>query len=245
MRHSARVEALYAGGSLVAPADVRLERMFRARRLLPLSAFFAAYGYALAVGGMLEERAALYLSYGAKLDELATECRAQQLNAVAEELTGWLPKRSADHLTLFVLTCEHAEPAAGSDKSAAWHSKWRTLRDAQAEALMALARRALAEHQPSLAYQLVTETLRENPDHKLARRMLGYVRFRDAWHTPFAVKQLNAGKRWHDSFGWLPQGHVDRYERGERNYQGRWLAAEAEVALRHNLKPGFRSQSEP
>lgn len=109
---------------------------------------------------------------------------------------------------------------------------------------MALARRALAEHQPSLAYQLVTETLRENPDHKLARRMLGYVRFHDAWHTPFAVKQLNAGKRWHDRFGWLPQGHVARYEKGERYYQGRWLTAEAETALRQDFKRGWRIESE-
>ena len=40
---------------------------------------------------------------------------------------------------------------------------------------MGLARQAIAEHRPSLAVELVTEAVRENPDQKQARRMLGYV----------------------------------------------------------------------
>lgn len=209
------------------------------RRLLPLIVLFAAYGCALAMAGDLEaERSALYQSYGAKLDELAAECRVQKLDAAADELTAWLPKRSADHLTLFVLTTGDVMPAAERP------AKWRALRDQQAEALFALGRRAVEEHQPSLAYQLFTETVRENPDHKTARRMLGYVSFRDAWHTPFAVKQLQAGKVWSDKFGWLPKAHLERYEHGERYYQGRWMSAEAEAKLRQDLKRGWRIDSD-
>src|SRR5262249_17525633 len=38
--------------------------------------------------------------------------------------------------------------------------------------------------------------------------------------------------------------HVARYEKGERNYQGRWLPAAEEQALRSDLKRGWRVESE-
>lgn len=212
--------------------------MTRPRRLLLWIALIAACPCARAVAGDLEaERSALYASYGGKLGELAAECRAQQLDEVAAELTAWLPNRSPDHLTLFVL-------AADTRPSSEISAKWQTLRAAQAEALFALARRAVAEHRPSLAFQLLTETVRENPNHATARRMLGFVSFRDAWHTPFAVKQLQAGKTWSDKFGWLPRGHFERYENGERYYQSRWISAEAEAKLRGDIKRGWRIETD-
>ena len=67
-----------------------------------------------------------------------------------------------------------------------------------------------------MAIELITEAVRENPDHKQARRLLGYVRYRDAWHTPFEIRQLGANKVYHEKFGWLPKTHVARYEQGQR-----------------------------
>ncbi len=195
--------------------------------------------------GLDTERATLYANYAARLAKLAAECQQQQLATAAEELNAWLPARPADRLTLYVLPPTMAgEPATAEGASEPWRKQWQALRDAQADALMALAKRALSEHRPALAYELVIEAVRENADHKAARKLLGYVRFREAWHTPFEVRQLNAGKVWHDTFGWLPKAHVPRYERGERNYQGRWLSAEAEAALRQDVKRGWRVESD-
>ena len=61
--------------------------------------------------------------------------------------------------------------------------------------------------------------------------MLGFVKQRDAWRTPFEIRQLGAGKVWHDKFGWLPRAHVERYEQGQRYYAGRWMPAAEETAL--------------
>ncbi len=186
---------------------------------------------------------ALLASYAQRLDELAAWCRQRQLPEAAEELQAWLPPRAPDKLTLFVLPSALAKAAANDAAPAEWRTRWQQLRHAQAEALFALAEQAVQNHQPSLAVQLVTEAVRENPDHEAGRRILGYVRFRDGWYTPFKVKQLNAGKVWHDAFGWLPAAHVERYDRGQRYYLGRWMDADAEAKLRGDVQRGWRIDS--
>lgn len=190
-------------------------------------------------------RADLYTAYAANLEKLAAECHEQKHLEAAERLRSWLPERAADKLTLFVLPSAAIPPATEPNLDGEeWRNRWKLLRDEQAEALVKLARRAVAEHRPSLAVELVTEAVRENPDHKQARRMLGYVRYRDAWHTPFEVRQLSANKVFHEKFGWLPKSHVARYEQGQRYYQGRWMSADEEAALRTDVKRGWRVESE-
>ncbi|HEX3724875.1 MAG TPA: hypothetical protein VHV08_01475 [Pirellulales bacterium] len=189
------------------------------------------------------ERQTLYRDYRVKLDQLAAWCRERRMEGATDELQEWLPERKPDQWTLFVLS--KALDAIPSDESLSseWRQRWRVLREGQAEELFALARRALAEHQPSLAYELATETVRENPDHKQARRLLGYVKQRDQWRTPFEIRQLGSGKVWNDKFGWLPKSHVDRYEKGQRYYQGHWISAADEAAQRRDVKHGWRVDS--
>lgn len=190
-------------------------------------------------------RADLYAAYAARLEKLAAECQEQKQLEAAQRLRSWLPERAPDKLTLFVPPSAAApqspEPQADGQE---WRNRWQVLRDEQAEELVKLARQAVAEHRPSLAIELVTEAVRENPDHKQSRRLLGYVRFRDAWHTPFEVRQLSANKVYHEKFGWLPKSHVARYDKGQRYYQGRWMAAADEAALRTDVKRGWRVESE-
>src|SRR6185436_3173124 len=64
------------------------------------------------------------------------------------------------------------------------------------------------------------------------------------WHTPFELKQIGAGKVWHERFGWLPKSHVERYERGQRYYQNRWMSEAEEKSLRSNIKQGWRVESD-
>lgn len=193
------------------------------------------------------ERAALYADYSTQLAALAGECAAQQLPEAAAEVRAWLPQRAADQLTLFVIepagNVSKTGPGPGDDELPKWRQRWKTLRDAQADKLFALARRAVDERQPALVYELVTETVRENPDHKAARRMLGYVPYAGGWHTPFEVRQLSAGKVYHEQFGWLPKDHAQRYDAGERYYQGRWMPGAEETRLRGDMARGWRVES--
>jgi hypothetical protein len=191
---------------------------------------------------VIHARAKLYAAYSTKLDELAAWCGEQKFDDAVEALNAWLPRREPDRLTLFL------PPAGAADASPAempeWRKRWQDLRNAQAEALMKLARQAVEEKRTSLVYELVVEALRENPDHEQARAVLGYARFRGAWHTPFEIRQLRAGKVWHDKFGWLPEAHVVRYEKGERFALGRWMTADEETALRRDLARGWRVETE-
>lgn len=219
--------------------------MSRAKALVLLLAVLVGNGLARArAADVGEARTALVAGYAAKLKQLASSCQEQQLAAAAETLRAWLPERDPDQLTLFLLPS--AIPSNDRDTSgrAEWRTKWQALRDEQADALVPLAMRAAGEHHSSLAYELVTEAVRENPDHKQARRILGYARYRDAWHTPFEIRQLGASKVWHEKFGWLPKSRVERYEKGQRYYKGRWMSAEDEAALRADLEHGWRVESE-
>lgn len=191
---------------------------------------------------IVKTRAALYGEYAEKLDQLAAACEKQNLSDAARTLKDWLPKREPNQLTLFLLS-----PLGASDQltlaKSGWQKEWQTLRDHQADELFALAKQAVNEHRPSLAYELVTETVRENPDHKQGRRLLGFVRQRERWLTPFDIHQLGSGKVWTETFGWLPKAYVERYRKGQRYYQGRWMSADDEKAMRTDLKHGWRVDS--
>ncbi len=104
-----------------------------------------------------------------------------------------------------------------------------------AKELYLLSRRALNAGFPSYAYQLVTEVARNDPDHRLARRLLGFVRHGNKWVTPFESSMLKRNYVWHDEFGWLPQSHVERYERGDRYFRRQWISAVKESEVRRDF----------
>jgi lysophospholipase L1-like esterase len=79
----------------------------------------------------------------------------------------------------------------------------RPARNKYADALFELAQQAAEAGQLSLAFQWTTETLRENPDHAAARRVLGYVEKGGKWLTPYGAKMHDAGKMWDSQKGWL------------------------------------------
>jgi hypothetical protein len=193
---------------------------------------------------VVERRAELYAEYAAQLDELADWCAKHDLGDAAGTLAAWLPKRAPDQLTLFQVPPAEAATAADAGQPPEWRKRWQGLRNLQADRLIELAKQAVGEHRASLAGELVVEALRENPEHELARSMLGYRRLDGAWRTPFEIRQLRAGRVWHARFGWLPQGHVERYERGERFALGRWMAAAEEAELRKDLERGWRVETE-
>ncbi len=189
-----------------------------------------------------QARTALYASYREKLEAVAKRCDVENLPEAAAAIRAWVPERDPEQLTLFLPPSEGV-PFADSN-SPARTVAWRHLRDEQADALMELARQAVAEHRPSIVMELVVEALRENPDHERARKILGYAKYQGAWRTPFEIRQLRSGKVWHERFGWLPKSHGERYERGERFALGRWMTADEEAQLRSDMSRGWRVETD-
>ena len=54
--------------------------------------------------------------------------------------------------------------------------------------------------------RLLVRVLRENPDHKMSRRALGYVKYRDQWVWPNVARQLTQKKEYSPEEGWLRNG---------------------------------------
>lgn len=120
----------------------------------------------------------------------------------------------------------------------------RRQRETYARELYALSRRALHNGYPGYAYDLVRELSIHDPDHELARGLLGYVKYRGEWVTPFAKSMLVKGLEWHDDFGWLPKNHVDRYVAGERYLDGKWISAEKEAVIRQDFDHAWVIQTD-
>ena len=189
---------------------------------------------------MSRRHAELRAEYATKLADLAGWADGQSLADEAKFTRAWLPAPAPN---LVMLACrptacdESPEPTAALSKP--WRERFIKLRHDQAEALFALAREAVEAGRASLAFQLLPEVVRENPGHAKAREILGYEKHDERWLTPFEIQKARDGQVWHKRFGWLPAGHVKRYDGGERFYNGRWLTAEDEQRLRSAPRKGW------
>lgn len=120
---------------------------------------------------------------------------------------------------------------------------YRTQRNQYADALFELAKRAADAGQLSLAFEWATETVRENPDHAEARRVLGYEQHDGQWLTPYAKRMVDAGKKWDPHAGWVAKDDAAKDRKpGKNGWQVRTdnflvtsndsLAASADLAAR-------------
>ncbi len=115
----------------------------------------------------------------------------------AEVNPDWRPAPPRSGMVLFIAPDEYSPAPPVTDEKA------RAVRAKYAEELFALAKEAANAGQSSLAFQWATETVRENPDHVEARRVLGYTQRGGQWLTPYGVKMLDAGKKWDSQKGWI------------------------------------------
>ncbi|MHB1034139.1 MAG: DUF1570 domain-containing protein [Pirellulales bacterium] len=206
---------------------------------------------AMAVGSPADEftrsRAELEAKYARELGTLATWCRQQGLTEPAKQVERWLRPRDPRKLYLVIPppAAGTTEPPAGAPaEKAPWEQRFQKLRADEATALFDLARRAIRARRVSLAFELVLEAVRENPDHEPARRLLGYQRYRDGWYTPFEVRKFRAGQVWDDKYGWLPKASVERYRKGERFAGGRWVSAADDARLHRDIGSGWDIETE-
>jgi hypothetical protein len=122
--------------------------------------------------------------------------------------------------------------------------QFRDARNKYADELFALAKRAADAGQLSLAFQWATETVRENPDHADARRVLGYQNHNGQWLTAYGSRMADAGKTWHPKFGWIDPVDLARYEAGERLVGGRWVTSEVDAERHRDLKNGWQVRTD-
>jgi hypothetical protein len=155
----------------------------------------------------------------------------------AASALGWRPEPPATGSLLFIAPDEYAPASRAGDQ-------FRESRDKYADALFELAKRAAAAGQLSLAFQWATETVRENPAHVEARRVLGYELHDGQWFTPYGVRMADAGKIWHPKLGWIAAVDLPRYEAGERLVGGRWVSADVDAERHADIQRGWQVRTD-
>ncbi len=138
-----------------------------------------------------------------------------------------------------------------------WQLQLRHHREARAKELYTLARSALRAGFPSLAFMMIGDVVRIDPDHKYSRSVLGQQLFADPvrkeesgyageWVSPFE-KQMRSGSKpqiFHAQYGWIPSGNVARYDEGLRPWKGDWISADKESELRRDFRNAWEIPSE-
>jgi hypothetical protein len=138
-----------------------------------------------------------------------------------------------------------------------WRERVQKLREESAKELYSLARKAIPAKLPSLAFRLIEDVLRLDPDQKNARGILGQEQFHDPlrdddqtyageWVSPYEAKKR--GGRiphiLHERFGWIPREHEARYDQGMRLWKGKWIAAQKETLIRSDFRNAWEIESE-
>ncbi len=138
-----------------------------------------------------------------------------------------------------------------------WRAEIQRLRQDRAGELYILARRALRAGLPSVAYRLVGDVLRLDPDQVNARSIIGQQLF----HDPLRADDSHYAGEWvsaweaarrggahpeilHEQFGWIPRAHVARYEGGMRPWKGSWISSEKEQETRRDFRNAWEIESE-
>ncbi|MFV2070925.1 MAG: hypothetical protein ACC645_28495, partial [Pirellulales bacterium] len=187
-----------------------------------------------------------HAQFAAAMEKLAAETEKAAAPEVAAAIRRLIPPLAEQTLDVDTLP-QHVRkdlPASLPDAERQWRSQLRHIRSDYAKDLYTLSRRAVKAEHVSLAFHLVREVAFHDPDHRQARQLLGYVRLNDDWVTPFEQGMLRRGFVWHDTFGWLPQKYVERYEQGQRFYRGRWMSAAQEAAQRHDFNKAWEIESD-
>jgi hypothetical protein len=185
--------------------------------------------------------------FAGELADLAAWCDEQGLTPQAATTRGWRPPDDPRRLRLVDLPTDIGRSPLSEDSPAEvieWDTRFHDLRREQADRLFDLARKAIRARRASLAMELVLAALRENPDHAIGRRMLGYQQYKGQWRTAFEIRKLQGGQIWDDRFGWLPKNHVARYEAGERFAGGRWVTPDEDARLHRDINRGWQIETD-
>lgn len=109
----------------------------------------------------------------AELERLARTCDSLNLKEEAALSRGWLPKSRTDQQILFLPSRATKRAPSSNDARAAWSKHFASARGRHAEFWWHQAQSLAVNEREQAAYRAVWRTLREDPQHALARRALG------------------------------------------------------------------------
>ena len=189
--------------------------------------------------------------FTAALDDLASDCDSKGLADAAEGIRRLAEPVDTAELRMAPLPHAVLEPISHDlpADERLWRTQLRFQQESYAKDLYLLSRTAQLSGHISFAFDLVREAAFNHPDHKAARRVLGFVQSGDEWLSSFEDKMQKDKKVWHDEFGWIPREHVERYERGERYYKGKtgaaqWMSAAKEAELHRKFSNAWEIRTE-
>lgn len=190
----------------------------------------------------------------AELNDLGHRLEQKGEPDAAHLVRQWLPQAvAADGATRFIPLPEvvAAAPPIGAR---AWRAELKRIQSRSATDLYELAQRSAKSEPPryGLASQCLRAVVDRQPDHREARRLLGYVPHQGGWARPFAVDNLRKGNVSHPVFGWVPSDWVPHLDNGELpapptsrgQKRTRWLPAEAADRLRAQWDPPWKISTE-
>ena len=197
------------------------------------------------------EYAQLDADYRRELEHLSHVAFSRGWATLGERARGWRPAPPATGSLIFIAPDAYSRPeevhtGKGDSPPDAqpWRDQFDELRRKHSESLFQLAKRAADARQPSLAFQWVTESLREDPEHPEGRRVLGYEKRDGKWLTSYGAKMADAGKTWHAKYGWIAAADVPRYESGERLVGDRWTSEAVDAARHADMRNGWQVRSD-
>jgi len=186
-----------------------------------------------------------HAEFASGLEQLASWCDEHDLPAQAAQTRAH--RLPTDPFAIYLGKLEPSKaslPADASDDESQWFERFWQLRARQAGVLFKLAQAAIHAGRVSLAFQLVHETVRQDPEHEAARRLLGYQQFGGEWLTVYEIRKRRSGQVWHKRFGWIPADQVAAYESGKRLVSGRWVSAEEAAARHRDIRHAWRVETE-
>lgn len=174
-------------------------------------------------------RTAIETKERAALRELADQLRAKGDAVGADEVAALAaPPEARNSATRFVPLPELVPatsagrglpnmPAAAPEIQAGPARAVRAARTEAADKLVALAQSAVSAPPKvySLADQCLRAALERQPNHPVARRLLGFVPHDGGWATPYAIGMLKKGYVPHPKYGWVLKTWVPHLEQGE------------------------------
>ena len=207
---------------------------------------------------LLEKRQSILDALQRDLDSVRSWCIEHELPDAAEEVSGLAQQiLSAD---IDSSPPKYVSPPVSESlpiPDQQWQLQLRHHRVERAKELYTLARSTLRAGFPSLAFMMIGDVIRIDPDHQFSRSILGTELFTDParkddaayageWVSLFE-KKMRSGSRPHvdhAEYGWIPAGNVARYEQGLRPWKSDWVSAEKEVELRRDFRNAWEVQSE-
>jgi hypothetical protein len=185
--------------------------------------------------------------YAADLKQLAAWCEEKGLKEEARKTRAALGPDDPMKFYVPALPVEVGPPKLPEGASPAameWDQKLNRLRKEHSIALYDFARRAAGSNRPGLALELALDAIRANADNETVRRLFGYQKFQNQWHTNYEAKKLRQGMVWHEKFGWLQKAYVKRYEDGQRYRNGKWITAAEDAAAHVDIDSGWDIETE-